>query len=138
MHEILSYPRDVLRFFRFLLRILLFIERLVQHQFRKIVWLLLIVTVVMLASRAFPYVSQALSAGALIAGLLLQLAFGLAFGIIQFAGLMWFLARPRMYWIMPEGGNETGLSFNDYRGNPELVRSLPRSCSRRPRATAAR
>ncbi|MFT8872367.1 MAG: AAA family ATPase [Sporolactobacillus sp.] len=50
--------------------------------------------------------------------LLFQLFFAVLFIIIQFAALFWFLARGRTYWIMP---GETGSSWDDYRGNPEIV-----------------
>jgi cell division protease FtsH len=51
-------------------------------------------------------------------GLLLQLAFAASFLIIQFAALFIFLARPRVYWIMP---GEEGSTFDDYKGNPEVL-----------------
>jgi ATP-dependent Zn protease len=43
---------------------------------------------------------------------------GLAIG--QFALLFWFLGRARMYTIWP-GGTTEGVSFADYRGQPELL-----------------
>jgi cell division protease FtsH len=50
--------------------------------------------------------------------MLVQIAFAIVFVIIQFAAIFWFLGRSRVYWIMP---GETGLSFQDYRGNPEIL-----------------
>jgi cell division protease FtsH len=44
--------------------------------------------------------------------------FAVLFMIIQFAALFWFLGRPRLYWVMP---GETGVTFNDYKGNPEVL-----------------
>jgi cell division protease FtsH len=41
-------------------------------------------------------------------------------GIGQFAFLFWFLGRPRTYTIWP-GGPTEGVSFADYRGQPELL-----------------
>ncbi|MEB3102119.1 AAA family ATPase [Ferviditalea candida] len=47
-----------------------------------------------------------------------NLLFAVLFIIIQFAALFWFLARGRTYWILP---GETGATWEDYRGNPEIV-----------------
>ncbi|OXM85614.1 AAA family ATPase [Paenibacillus rigui] len=58
-----------------------------------------------------------------IGGLVLQLLFGILFVIIQFVALFWFLARGRTYWILP---GETGATWEDYRGNPEIVENAKR------------
>jgi cell division protease FtsH len=50
--------------------------------------------------------------------LIFQLFFAIMFMIIQFAALFWFLGRTRIYWIMP---GETGVTFKDYKGNPEII-----------------
>lgn len=55
--------------------------------------------------------------------LLLQLAFGILFMIIQFVALFYFLARPRMYLIRP---GEQGVTLEDYKGNPEVVKVAER------------
>ena len=47
-----------------------------------------------------------------------QLLFSMLIVVGQFAALFWFLARGRTYWILP---GETGFSWEDYRGNPEIV-----------------
>src|SRR5437588_1427437 len=47
-----------------------------------------------------------------------QIMFAVLFMVIQFAALFWFLGRPRLYWVMP---GETGVSFDDYKGNPEVL-----------------
>src|SRR6266487_1261117 len=54
---------------------------------------------------------------------LLQLAFAVMFIMIQFIALFWFLGRPRLYWVMP---GETGVSFDDYKGNPEVLEAARR------------
>jgi len=54
---------------------------------------------------------------------LLQIAFAISFILIQFIAMFWFLARPRLYWIMP---GETGVTFNDYKGNPEVLEAARR------------
>ncbi|GAC1475693.1 MAG: AAA family ATPase [Ktedonobacteraceae bacterium] len=60
---------------------------------------------------------------AVILGGLLQAAFAIFYIIIQFVALFWFLGRPRLYWVMP---GETGVTFNDYKGNPEVLESARR------------
>ena len=52
-----------------------------------------------------------------------QLSFAVLFIVIQFAALFWFLGRPRLYWVMP---GETGVTFDDYKGNPEVLESARR------------
>jgi cell division protease FtsH len=58
-----------------------------------------------------------------ILNILLQLLFAMMFMIIQFVALFWFLARGRTYWILP---GETGSTWDDYRGNPEIVDNAKR------------
>jgi len=58
-----------------------------------------------------------------IVGVVLQLLFAVLFIIIQFVALFWFLARGRTYWILP---GETGVTWEDYRGNPEIVENSKR------------
>jgi cell division protease FtsH len=53
----------------------------------------------------------------------MQLLFAVLFMIIQFVALFWFLARGRTYWILP---GETGATWDDYRGNPEIVENAKR------------
>lgn len=52
-----------------------------------------------------------------------QIVFALSFVVIQFVALFWFLARPRLYWVLP---GETGVTFDDYKGNPEVLESARR------------
>src|SRR5579884_4112545 len=52
-----------------------------------------------------------------------QIVFALSFVVIQFVALFWFLARPRLYWVMP---GETGVTFDDYKGNPEVLETARR------------
>ncbi|MEW9668463.1 AAA family ATPase [Ammoniphilus sp. 3BR4] len=56
-------------------------------------------------------------------GFAFQLLFAAMFLIIQFVALFWFLARGRTYWILP---GETGSTWDDYRGNPEIVENAKR------------
>ncbi|TVY00350.1 AAA family ATPase [Paenibacillus cremeus] len=55
--------------------------------------------------------------------LALQLLFAIMFMLVQFVALFWFLARGRTYWILP---GETGVTWDDYRGNPEIVENAKR------------
>ncbi|HLL79061.1 MAG TPA: AAA family ATPase, partial [Ktedonobacteraceae bacterium] len=43
--------------------------------------------------------------------------------VLQFVALFWFLGRPRLYWVMP---GETGVGFEDYKGNPEVLEAARR------------
>jgi cell division protease FtsH len=56
-------------------------------------------------------------------GIVMQLLFAIMFMIVQFVALFWFLARGRTYWILP---GETGATWDDYRGNPEIVENAKR------------
>ncbi|NOU84923.1 AAA family ATPase [Paenibacillus sp. LMG 31460] len=58
-----------------------------------------------------------------IIGIVMQLLFAIMFMIVQFVALFWFLARGRTYWILP---GETGATWDDYRGNPEIVENAKR------------
>src|SRR5579859_6374340 len=55
-----------------------------------------------------------------------QISFALLFGIMQFVAIFWFLGRPRLYWVMP---GETGVTFDDYKGNPEVLEAARRIVS---------
>jgi cell division protease FtsH len=52
-----------------------------------------------------------------------QIIFAFLFGIMQFVAIFWFLGRPRLYWVMP---GETGVTFDDYKGNPEVLEAARR------------
>jgi cell division protease FtsH len=52
-----------------------------------------------------------------------QIVFAILFGLMQFVAIFWFLGRPRLYWVMP---GETGVTFKDYKGNPEVLESAKR------------
>ncbi len=52
-----------------------------------------------------------------------QIAFAIFFAVVQFVAIFWFLGRARVYWIMP---GETGVGFEDYKGNPEVLEQARR------------
>jgi cell division protease FtsH len=66
---------------------------------------------------------QVQSVAMTILNIAVQLLFAMLFMIIQFVALFWFLARGRTYWILP---GETGSTWDDYRGNPEIVENAKR------------
>ncbi len=53
----------------------------------------------------------------------LEIGFAICYILIQFIALFWFLGRPRLYWVMP---GETGVTFDDYKGNPEVLETARR------------
>jgi cell division protease FtsH len=53
-----------------------------------------------------------------IAGVVLQVMILMSIALLQFVAIFWFLSRSRMYTVLP--GAE-GVSFDDYRGQPELL-----------------
>ncbi|PGY07933.1 AAA family ATPase [Bacillus sp. AFS031507] len=87
---------------------------------KSLLWLAAIFFLGMILLRGGPaYWQVALT----IVSYLLQLLFAMLFMIIQFVALFWFLARGRTYWILP---GETGSTWDDYRGNPEIVDNAKR------------
>jgi cell division protease FtsH len=99
-------------------------ERMRKFQWVKwrktILWLAVILYLGLILLRGGPaYWQVALT----IVSYLLQLLFAMMFMIIQFVALFWFLARGRTYWILP---GETGSTWDDYRGNPEIVDNAKR------------
>lgn len=48
----------------------------------------------------------------------IQMVFLMAAAMMQFVAIFWFLGRGRTYWIDP---GETGISFQDYKGNPQVL-----------------
>lgn len=67
---------------------------------------------------AIPLLARFSSALPVVLSLLFQLLFAVFFMVIQFAALMYYLGRPRIYWLRP---GEAGFTFKDYRGNPEVL-----------------
>ena len=80
--------------------------------------LILLVAIAVFWIVALPILERFSSALPTVLALLFQLLFAVFFMIVQFAGLMYFLGRPRIYWLKP---GEAGVSFKDYRGNPEVL-----------------
>jgi cell division protease FtsH len=93
-------------------------------RFVRLRWLWLVVVSIILWYTFFFIVPQ-LSAPS--PGTILYFAFQISFimliGIMQFVAIFWFLGRPRLYWVMP---GETGVTFEDYKGNPEVLEAARR------------
>lgn len=62
------------------------------------------------------------SPGAILA-FVVQAGILIFFILAQFVALFWFLGRPRIYWVLP---GETGVGFDDYKGNPEVLEAARR------------
>ncbi len=85
-------------------------------------WLLLLVIVIWYTIVNIVPQLSAPSPGSIFATMF-QLGFAVLFIVIQFGALFWFLGRPRLYWVMP---GETGVTFDDYKGNPEVLEAARR------------
>jgi cell division protease FtsH len=81
---------------------------------------LLIFAVLITLNGTVAVVSSAFSFILSAPALAIQLGFALTFGILQFAGIMWFLSRPRKYTIKPDDP-QIGMTFENYRGQPDLL-----------------
>ncbi|HEU5438537.1 MAG TPA: AAA family ATPase [Ktedonobacterales bacterium] len=68
-----------------------------------------------------PQLTQ-LTPGSLL-GFIVQMGLLIFVVIAQFIAIFWFIGRPRVYWVMP---GETGYSFDDYKGNPEVLEAARR------------
>ncbi|NIK69153.1 AAA family ATPase [Paenibacillus sp. BK720] len=89
-------------------------------------FLLRLVVLVIIVSLIWSGGPTAWNAALVVSSYLFQLLFAVLFMIIQFAALFWFLSRGRTYWVLP---GETGATWDDYRGNPEIVENAKRIVS---------
>ncbi len=89
---------------------------------RRWIWLILLSVVLWYFFFAILPTLSAPSPGTLLA-YVFQIGFAVIFIVIQFGALFWFLGRPRLYWVMP---GETGVNFDDYKGNPEVLEAAKR------------
>ena len=91
-----------------------------EHNKRRLLILLGIAVVVLFFYNARDIVE---GFGAFLANsptLLIQLIILMVINIGGLVGMMWFVSRPRTYTVTPDDP-QIGLSFNDYRGQPDLV-----------------
>jgi len=57
-----------------------------------------------------------------ILGVVLQIAFAIAYVVIQFVAIFWFMARSRVEIIRP--GDPKTVTFDDYKGQPNLLKMV--------------
>lgn len=93
-------------------------------RFVKLRWLMLVIIIAIIwyfVAYIAPQISTPSPGTILLYAI--QISFAILFGLMQFVAIFWFLGRPRLYWVMP---GETGVSFADYKGNPEVLESARR------------
>jgi ATP-dependent Zn protease len=94
--------------------------------FRGIRTLLIVAFLIWLAAQFLPQLFDLVLSGRLGPTIVqfLPIALYLFFFIgFQFFLMYFFMARTRIYWVLP---GETGISFKDYRGNPEVLEAARR------------
>jgi cell division protease FtsH len=94
--------------------------------FRFVRTLLIVGFLIWLAFNLLPPVFEVILAGQAGSAILqfIPIALYLFFFIgFQFFLMYFFMARTRIYWVRP---GETGISFKDYRGNPEVLEAASR------------
>ncbi len=82
-----------------------------------LIWCLVIAVAV---DQIIYWYPRSVQVGMAVLSISLEFLIQASFMIIQFAALFWFLGRGRVYWIYP---GETGATWDDYRGNPQVVDS---------------
>jgi cell division protease FtsH len=65
---------------------------------------------------------EVLNAVLLFLALLFRILFAIAFVVIQFVAIFWFMARSRVEIIRP--GDPKSLTFDDYKGQPNLIKMV--------------
>ena len=94
---------------------------------RRFFWRMLIVlAVIWLASLLLPQAATFLTTsdmGSVIMQVLVTGAYLFFFIGFQFFLMFYFMGRTRIYWLKP---GETGISFKDYKGNPEVLEAARR------------
>ncbi|QBD79960.1 AAA family ATPase [Ktedonosporobacter rubrisoli] len=91
-------------------------------RFLKLSWGWIVISVLILLFFISGKTVIGLNPGTLLTGIF-EIGFAICYILIQFIALFWFLGRPRLYWVMP---GETGVTFNDYKGNPEVLEAARR------------
>ena len=86
-------------------------------RFVRAVWLWVVIVVILAWMIIDPVVMNLVIT---IAGTILQYAMILAFGILQFVAIFWFMSRSKTVIVLPEDPKVT--TFDDYWGQPTLLR----------------
>lgn len=93
-------------------------------RFLKMRWLwVILVSIVVWYLVAFALPTMSIPSPGTVLLYAFQIAFAIFFAVIQFVAIFMFLGRARVYWVMP---GETGVTFDDYKGNPEVLESARR------------
>ncbi len=93
---------------------------------RAVRWIAIGIAVIWVLSMIIPSAWTFLTTqdiGPALLQLLATLAYLAGFIGFQFVMMYFFMARTRIYWVRP---GETGVSFADYRGNPEVLEAARR------------
>jgi ATP-dependent Zn protease len=94
---------------------------------RRLIWrAFLVIAAVWLASQILPAAAVFIFSsdmGAVILQVLTMGAYLFFFIGFQFFLMFYFMGRTRIYWLKP---GETGISFKDYKGNPEVLEAASR------------
>jgi hypothetical protein len=86
----------------------------------RLAMLLAVLAALVAANGTVGLIQQAVGMLGSLPFLALQLSFALVYIVVQFGFMFWFLSRPRKYVVTPDD-RQIGLSFNDYRGQPDLL-----------------
>jgi cell division protease FtsH len=86
----------------------------------RLVLLLGFLTLLVLLNGARGLVESAVNLLSTLPLLAIQLAFAASYIVFYFGFMFWFLSRPRKYVVTPDDP-QIGLSFNEYRGQPDLL-----------------
>ena len=103
-----------------------FFQRWNWKLFRLVRTLLIVVFGLWLAANLLPPVFEVIftgQAGPMLLDFIPIAAYLFFFIGFQFFLMYFFMARTRIYWVRP---GETGISFKDYRGNPEVLEAARR------------
>ena len=91
--------------------------RFIKHAW---IWVVIVLIAIYVVTNHIPIFGQDPTT---LLGMLLNVVVILSAAVLQFVVIFMFLGRPRLYWVMP---GETGVTFKDYKGNPEVLESARR------------
>jgi ATP-dependent Zn protease len=88
-------------------------------------WLVLIVGLILayIITQWVPLILAAPPGPGTVLTFIIQAASIIFIVVLQFVAIFWFLGRPRIYWVLP---GEQGVTFEDYKGNPEVLEAARR------------
>ena len=91
-----------------------------ERNLMRLALVLAVVVALIAANGTVGLIQQAIGMVGSLPFLALQLSFALVYIVVQFGFMFWFLSRPRKYVVTPDD-QQIGLTFNDYRGQPDLL-----------------